>query len=133
MNDQEVLTTLDDLIKKRFIIEVLRKNGVSVISGLALTDDGKKYVDNIRKDLGDEESIKIKEVLREFETGLRAWLKDFYPTRYGKISLGHFKKILSKVNFEGESCGYMHFLKTKDGTCYIELRVPRLLLFPHNW
>jgi len=67
-------------------------------------------------------------------TVVAEWIWSFFPncTRWGskKISAKKLNYLISKVDFEGESTAYMHFLKTKDGRRYIELRFPKLFLDP---
>jgi len=65
---------------------------------------------------------------------IKMWIWSFFPncTRWGrlKIPVKSLEKIIDKVDFEGESTGYMHFLRTEDDRRYIEIRPPKLFLDP---
>lgn len=65
---------------------------------------------------------------------IKSWIWGFFPncTRWGtwKIPVRKLIEIMNIVDFKGESTGYMHFLRTKDGRRYIEFRPPRLFLDP---
>jgi len=67
---------------------------------------------------------------------IKSWVWSFFPncTRWGtrKIPVRELKRQINLVDFEGESTAYMHFLKTKDGRRYIEIRVPKLFLDPEK-
>ena len=65
---------------------------------------------------------------------IKSWIWGFFPncTRWGtwKIPVRKLIEIMNIVDFEGESTGYMHFLRTEDGRRYIEFRLPKLFLDP---
>ena len=67
---------------------------------------------------------------------IKNWVWSFFPncTRWStrKIPVRALKRQIKLVDFEGESTAYMHFLKTKDGRRYIEIRVPKLFLDPEK-
>ena len=67
---------------------------------------------------------------------IKNWIWSFFPNcirwKTRKIPIRKLKQLISKVKFEGESTAHMHFLKTKDGRRYIEIRIPKLFLDPEK-
>ena len=67
---------------------------------------------------------------------IKNWVWSFFPNcthwKTRKIPIRKLKQLIFKVNFEGETTAFMHFLKTKDGRRYIEIRIPKLFLDPEK-
>ena len=67
---------------------------------------------------------------------IKNWIWSYFPNcthwKTRKIPVRKLKQLISKVEFKGESTAYMHFLKTKDGRRYIEIKIPKLFLDPEK-